>query len=206
MKKFISGFAAGAIIFSTIGTFAVSYVAEQAPFKVLVNGKEFTSDPPAMVINDRTYLPLRAIGDALGVPVNWNEELRQAEVGTSPQAEEPKDENNDIELKTGEILTKKTDVTYKENPAILNLGYILKKDAYQVKTSNGYIVYCYDVSDEIGNPVRQYEYILKNNGFTVSYSNNELDAYYSKDILNTDYSIYAMADDEMMIVSFKDMR
>lgn len=85
MKKFISGIIVGVIISSTVA-FAASYVANPAGFKVLVNGKEFTSDPPAMVINDRTYLPLRAIGDALGVPVNWNEELGQAEVGESSVA------------------------------------------------------------------------------------------------------------------------
>ncbi len=81
MKKFISGFVIGAIMFSIIGVFAASYVANPADFKVLVNGEEFVSDPPALVVEGRTYLPLRAIGDALGVPVNWNEELRQAEVG-----------------------------------------------------------------------------------------------------------------------------
>ncbi len=80
MKKFILGTITGAAIASTVAI-AATYTAAPATFKVLVNGKEFTSDPPAMVINDRTYLPLRAIGDALGVPVDWNDELKQAEVG-----------------------------------------------------------------------------------------------------------------------------
>lgn len=44
----------------------------------------FVSDPPALAVDGRTYLPLRAMGEALGVPVNWNEELHQAEVGTVP--------------------------------------------------------------------------------------------------------------------------
>jgi len=81
MKRFISGFIVGAIALSIIGVFAASYVANPAEFKVLVNGEEFVSDPPALVVEGRTYLPLRAIGEALGVSVNWNEELRQAEVG-----------------------------------------------------------------------------------------------------------------------------
>lgn len=81
MKKFLSGFLVGAVIFSMLGVFAVTYVANPVDFKVLVNGEEFVSDPPALEVEGRTYLPLRAIGDALGVPVNWNEELRQAEVG-----------------------------------------------------------------------------------------------------------------------------
>ena len=84
MKKFITGFLVGAMLFSVIGTAAISYVADVAGFKVLVNGEEFVSDPPALVVEGRTYLPLRAMGDALGVPVVWNSELGQAEVGTSP--------------------------------------------------------------------------------------------------------------------------
>lgn len=81
MKKFISGFLVGALIFSMLGIFAASYVANPLDYKVMVNGKEFTSDPPPLEVEGRTYLPLRAMGDALGVPVNWNEKLRQAEVG-----------------------------------------------------------------------------------------------------------------------------
>ena len=81
MKRFICGFLAGATLFATAGVFAVQYAANPVDFKVLVNGKEFASDPPALEVNGRTYLPLRAMGEALGVPVSWNEELRQVEVG-----------------------------------------------------------------------------------------------------------------------------
>lgn len=83
MKKFLSGVIVGAIIFGMAGAFATSYIANPVGFKVLVNGKEFVSDPPALEVEGRTYLPLRAMGDALGVPVVWNEELGQAEVGNS---------------------------------------------------------------------------------------------------------------------------
>lgn len=82
MKKFLCGFIAGAMVFSAVGILAATYVAEPATFKVLVNGQEFVSDPPALVVEGRTYLPLRAMGDALGVPVTWNDQLAQAEVGT----------------------------------------------------------------------------------------------------------------------------
>lgn len=85
MKKELKGFLCGVLATSLCAgavAFAANYEAVTAGFKVLVNGKEFTSDPPALVVEGRTYLPLRAIGDALGVPVNWNDELGQAEVGT----------------------------------------------------------------------------------------------------------------------------
>ena len=88
MKKFICGFIVGAMLFTTIGVFAAQYIADTATFKVLVNGEEFVSDPPALVVEGRTYLPLRAMGDALGVPVEWNAELGQAEVGTAPKTEQ----------------------------------------------------------------------------------------------------------------------
>lgn len=82
MKKFIIGFLLGAMIFGIAG-YAVTYVAQPATFKVMVNGEEFISDPPALVVEGRTYLPLRAMGDALGVPVEWNAELNRAEVGNT---------------------------------------------------------------------------------------------------------------------------
>ena len=84
MKRFIGGFLSGALLFGAISAFAVTYVANPVDFKVLVNGEEFVSDPPALEVEGRTYLPLRAMGDALGVPVEWNAELGQAEVGTTP--------------------------------------------------------------------------------------------------------------------------
>ena len=99
MKRFISGFLLGAMLFSVIGAVAVSYVANPVDFKVLVNGREFISDPPALEVDGRTYLPLRAMGEALGVPVNWNEELRQAEVG------DPSIGETDDVLNVGDVIT-----------------------------------------------------------------------------------------------------
>lgn len=87
MKKFIIGVVTGAVLASTVAI-AASYVAEPATFKVIVNGKEFNSEPPAVVVEGRTYLPLRAIGDALGVPVEWNADLNQAEVGIMKEQQE----------------------------------------------------------------------------------------------------------------------
>lgn len=109
MKKFISGFVLGSMIFATIGAVAVSYVATPAGFKVMVNGKEFTSDPPAMVINDRTYLPLRAMGDALGVPVEWNAEKQQAEVGVISAASGEYSRTNPAPLNTAQTYTKESE-------------------------------------------------------------------------------------------------
>lgn len=110
MKKFLSGFIVGAILFGTIGVFAVSYVANPVDFKVLVNGEEFVSDPPALEVEGRTYLPLRAMGEALGVPVNWNEELRQAEVGS--MSAEPENASTEAVISNGTQSNDKWKITY----------------------------------------------------------------------------------------------
>ncbi|MGN0182839.1 MAG: stalk domain-containing protein [Candidatus Ornithomonoglobus sp.] len=83
-KHFIAGVVTGALLAGG-AAFAVTYVAEPATFKILVNGTQFQSDPPALVIDGSTYLPLRAMGNALNVPVEWNEILNQVEVGTTAQ-------------------------------------------------------------------------------------------------------------------------
>lgn len=89
MKKTIFGIIIGLVI----GTFGMvfaqeiaTYVVETANFPILVNGKEFKTDKPIVTIDGSTYLPLRAIGEALGVKINWNEEKFQAEIGEMPDA------------------------------------------------------------------------------------------------------------------------
>ncbi len=81
MKKKLQGMILGALLTSSIA-FAASYDAYDATFKIFVNGEEFTSSK-AVVIDGSTYLPLRAVGEVLNVPVNWNSELHQVEVGNS---------------------------------------------------------------------------------------------------------------------------
>ena len=108
MKKFVSGMLAGAVLAGTVA-FGAQYVADTATFKVLVNGKEFNSDKPIVAIEGSTYLPLKAIGEALGVPVQWNAELKQVEVGNSaPAAQENEySRNNPAPINTVQNYTKK---------------------------------------------------------------------------------------------------
>lgn len=158
MKKFIFGVIIGVMLTSTI-SFAVSYVAEPAPFKVVVNGKEFTSDPPAMVINDRTYLPLRAIGDALGVPVEWNEELRQAEVGTITNKETTSKGNENT---SGYI-------TYKEKPWCPDFGVWIGKTPYVDFVDDEDNSYCcvYKSSGVTMSDIKEYMRIFHTMGYEV---------------------------------------
>ncbi len=82
MKKLFSSLVISGILATSVCTYAetTSWKAEKATFKVMVRGEEFISENPAIVVEGRTYLPLRAMGDALDVNVEWNAELKQAEV------------------------------------------------------------------------------------------------------------------------------
>lgn len=112
MKKFITGFITGALVFSAVTAFAaVTYEALPASFKVLVNGKEFVSEKPTVVIEGSTYMPLKAIGDALGVSVKWNNELQQVEVGNSA----PVAEANQYSRQTPAPLNTVQQYTYKSD-------------------------------------------------------------------------------------------
>ena len=118
MKKFIAGVVVGTLLSGTIA-FAATYTAYTAGYKVLVNGKEFTSDPPPLVVEGRTYLPLRAMGDALGVPVEWNAELGQAEVGiTSATTTNQYSRTNPAPIGTTQIYTKTSDLFKEDNYTI----------------------------------------------------------------------------------------
>lgn len=165
MKKVIAGFIAGALIFGSIGVFAGSYVANTVDFKVMVNGKEFTSDPPPLEVEGRTYLPLRAIGDALGVPVGWNEELRQAEVGTAPLEETNYSRNNPAPLNTVQTYTLNQKYGLNNySAAIRVIETIRGEKAWEmIKASNQF-------NDE---PTDGYEYIIAKIAFSLLTSQDD---------------------------------
>lgn len=83
MKKLLCGFLIGIITSFCIGVYANNVLkATPATFDILVNGEKFIdTEKPAVAIEGSTYLPLRAMGKALNVPVEWNAELKRVEVG-----------------------------------------------------------------------------------------------------------------------------
>jgi hypothetical protein len=90
VKKVVLGFITGVITALTFTAFATStglFTAQQATFDIYVKGEKFISENPPVVIGGRTYLPLRAIGEALGVNVEWNGEARRVEIKTGEEIE-----------------------------------------------------------------------------------------------------------------------
>lgn len=161
LKGFLCGVLATILCFGAVA-FAANYEAVAAGFKVFVNGEEFHSDPPALVVEGRTYLPLRAMGDALGVPVNWNDELGQAEVGTPPQSGAVK--------------------YYPENKRIPDFGAIMNIEPdYVMNEGKGTIGYRYIITDQsqftIDKALSIYKQRLKSGGFEISSISDGLEMY-----------------------------
>lgn len=101
-KQLITGIVIGATAASAVA-FAGdlrTFVATEADFPVVVNGSPVTLDMPVVTIEERTYLPLRAMGDILGVSVDWDGS--QAVVTTEATPEPtvaPIPEDNDSTMK-----------------------------------------------------------------------------------------------------------
>lgn len=86
MKKFISGLIIGAVVSTTI-TAVASGVWDKIDvlkndINIIVNGENITADN--FVYNDTTYLPLRAVSEALNQPVDYDETTNTAYIGTKP--------------------------------------------------------------------------------------------------------------------------
>lgn len=84
MKKILIGFILGAITATSVTVIATTqdmFTAQKATFEIEVDGEKFEGENPPLVVSGRTYLALRDTGEALGVPVEWNETERKVEIG-----------------------------------------------------------------------------------------------------------------------------
>lgn len=67
-----------------------------------VDKQEIKLDVPAKIVNDRTMLPLRAIGEALGATVDWDSETYTASITTKEITEDKKAEMLSLSLSQAE--------------------------------------------------------------------------------------------------------
>jgi hypothetical protein len=80
---FIMVIALTALITITSASNTGSLSAYVAQFKIVVNGGEQTFENPIVTINDRTYIPLREIGEVLGMNVEWDGENQKIIINNS---------------------------------------------------------------------------------------------------------------------------
>jgi len=67
-----------ALIAASVTCALVLAVFAETDIRVYVNGERVNED--IIIRNDRTYIPLRAVGEALGANVEWNDETRSANI------------------------------------------------------------------------------------------------------------------------------
>lgn len=79
--------------------------------KVIINGKQIDFDVQPMIINDRTMVPMRAIFEALGAEVSWNN-LTQTAVGETKKTK--------VKIIIGkDYLLKNDNIVVLDSPAII---------------------------------------------------------------------------------------
>ncbi len=93
MKKELKGFICGVIATSVLlcgGAFAAGKWTTidvlQDDITVIVDGEKVTESN--FVYNDRTYLPLRAVAEAVGKPVDYDESTNTAYIGSKEKKED----------------------------------------------------------------------------------------------------------------------
>ena len=86
MKKFVCGLLVGILLSVSIVSFAATeqFTALKATFPIFVNGSAWQTDKPVVVIDGSAYLPLKALGDVLGVNVAWDAAQKRVVVGEVP--------------------------------------------------------------------------------------------------------------------------
>ena len=97
MKRFITGFVCGALLFGVVGALAVEYNVTPNPFKVMVDGQEVQIE--GYNINDRSYFQLRDIGDAIGFSVGFVDGTVMIDSSGKPIEEtqtQPEQPSNDV--------------------------------------------------------------------------------------------------------------
>lgn len=74
IKTFVAGLLIGATVAATVGVFAYTDYIEAVynNIKIVVNGKEIHPSSEPFISNGTTYLPVRAVAEALGQPVDWD--------------------------------------------------------------------------------------------------------------------------------------
>lgn len=111
------------------GRHDVSVIKDMKYFRA--DGKEIYPDVPQQVINNSLYLPLRAIGDAIGADISWNSETKTAHISYN---------NHDVYVKCNVINTNYTaaNKTTASTPSRNTSSYSSNKNSVSSNTANTY--------------------------------------------------------------------
>ena len=96
-KKFIVlGLLASAMfscaVFASTGTQNISATYDN--IKIVVDGRTVNASAEPFIYNGVTYLPVRAVGEALGKEVSWDSSTNTIYLGDVPKTENSQQDNN----------------------------------------------------------------------------------------------------------------
>lgn len=144
--------------------------------QLTVGGKAFELDVPAQIINGSMMLPLRAVGEATGLYVDWDSETKTVVLSgesTDTRVNSLKDN------KGGTVENLSSIKTYVDVNRALTLGYTYVDQIFE---------YMY-VGNEVDFENMDYERIISFNDITISKTNTIDENKYNKDILEAIRSI-----------------
>jgi len=76
------------LVTAVFASYVVQLTAYVAQFRILVDGEERSFENPIVMINDRTYVPLREVSEVLGMNVEWDEENQKIIINSSQNINE----------------------------------------------------------------------------------------------------------------------
>ncbi|OPA74764.1 hypothetical protein BVG16_23730 [Paenibacillus selenitireducens] len=111
MKKIGIGFICGAIFFTGISASAANLTAETEAYKLFIDGKEQVLRDKPILIQGRTYLPVREVAEAVGYEVAFEDGIiRLNSNQTDEQKESSTSSDRDVKLEKIPITEKLKDV------------------------------------------------------------------------------------------------
>ena len=170
MKKVVIGFVIGFVTAMSLSVFAANtdiFQAQKATFDVFVNGEKFESKNPTIVVEGRTYLPLKETGDALGVNVQWNNDLRRVDIEKEQESEVTPEMSKSGEIfkefkqEIGTTFMKEISGEQYVSPNSIGQEYISRQDeSWYITLPGRKPVLVKMASEPTGNSIRDRGYLL----------------------------------------------
>lgn len=115
IKGFIVGFVMASLIVGSVTATVNQYLLTPASYPVIADGVNLDSeDYPILNYNGTTYLSLRKTAEAVNANLEWNDELKQAELNTKTQETNTITESK-TEVEKGDNVKKEVFGEFKEN-------------------------------------------------------------------------------------------
>ena len=180
------GFILGAILFIGLGFIyansnAKEILAHFNNIKITVNGQQVEMDveAPPFIYNDRTYVPLRFVSEALGADVDWDNKTKTVIINSK----------NNNTLQEEEVIISKDNIKLEKNESFTepeNFIQIMLPEDKPKQTVDGIAIYYFNEAgeyDDNGTPYVNLSSVREKYSLSIKPNTNKgIDLYY-KDII-----------------------